>query len=163
MNKEELLICIEDGMSLNKIADKYNVCQSTVRYWLNKFSLKTKNKSFIQSKQLFYKCKCGETDPNYFYGNKKQICSKCQNKYNTLKARQNKIQGVEYLGGKCKKCGFDKYMSALDFHHINELEKDIKFKSSRQWSWNKLRQELDKCILLCSNCHRGVHSGDIIL
>jgi hypothetical protein len=75
-----------------------------------------------------------------------------------------KAKCVEYLGGCCIVCGFNKYNSALDFHHINSEEKDFMITSTTQMSdWEMIRMELNKCVLLCSNCHRGVHSKDIVL
>ena len=67
-------------------------------------------------------------------------------------------QLVEYKGGKCEHCGYDKCISALEFHHINPSEKDFgigQYGSSK--SFEKMKQEVDKCILLCCNCHRELH------
>jgi hypothetical protein len=70
---------------------------------------------------------------------------------------------VKSMGGYCQCCGYSKYNGALDLHHINPLEKDFSFGSVRAnpISLNKLTVELEKCILLCSNCHREIH-GNII-
>jgi predicted HNH restriction endonuclease len=68
-----------------------------------------------------------------------------------------RAQAVEYLGGKCRICGYDKCIAAFDFHHIDPMEKDFNISSAT--SWEKAKAELDKCELLCSNCHREVHDG----
>jgi predicted HNH restriction endonuclease len=65
---------------------------------------------------------------------------------------------VAYLGGKCAICGYTYCTAALDAHHIDPLEKDFNI-SSRMTSWKAIVRELDKCILLCANCHREVHDG----
>lgn len=106
-----------------------------------------------------YKCACGETDPNNFYGNKHTICSKCHSKYTTNKGKETKLKAVNYKGCVCCICGYSKCIEALDFHHIDPTKKDMNFKGMRGWSWNRLITELDKCILVCSNCHREIHSG----
>lgn len=65
---------------------------------------------------------------------------------------------IEYKGGKCEKCSYDKCNRALIFHHINPKKK--KFGISAKGitrSWEKLKKELDKCILLCANCHAELH------
>ncbi|MFA6253318.1 MAG: HNH endonuclease signature motif containing protein [Patescibacteria group bacterium] len=70
-----------------------------------------------------------------------------------------KIMLVKYKGGKCKTCGYKKSVEALEFHHINERKK--KFGISGQGltrSWKSVKQEADKCILLCANCHRELHA-----
>lgn len=65
---------------------------------------------------------------------------------------------VEYKGGKCEKCGYNKCVAAMDFHHINPKEKDFALsRNGHTKSWEKLRQEADKCLLVCSNCHREIH------
>ena len=67
---------------------------------------------------------------------------------------------LEYKGSKCQSCGYDRCKRALEFHHIDEGSKDfgIGFKGETR-SWEKVKSELDKCILLCANCHREVHDG----
>jgi len=152
---------IEQGYSTQDIALSENVGKTTVRYWLKKFGLKTKNyKNQIELKRPKKCSVCGETDPSKFYGNKRTICGKCHCSYTTKKGKENKEKAVEYLGGKCIKCGYNKCIEALDFHHTDKSKKDISFKSKRGWSWTRLKKELDKCILVCSNCHREIHNGD---
>jgi 5-methylcytosine-specific restriction endonuclease McrA len=69
-------------------------------------------------------------------------------------------RAVEYKGGSCEICGYDRCIEALEFHHLDSSKKDFGI-SSRGYtrSWEKVREELDKCILLCANCHREVHAG----
>ncbi len=69
-------------------------------------------------------------------------------------------QTVEYKGGKCMFCGYDRYLGALDFHHLNSEDKEFGIsKDGITRSWKRVKKELDKCILVCSNCHREVHAG----
>lgn len=71
-----------------------------------------------------------------------------------------KIWGLAYKGGKCECCGYDKCKEALDFHHLNENLKSFNI-SDRNVStnWEEVKLELDKCILVCANCHREIHAG----
>ena len=69
----------------------------------------------------------------------------------------------ELLGGKCVACGFNKYDNAMDFHHKDPQKKDPDFRNLRGWSWDKIKEEMKNCVLLCSNCHRGVHAGELVL
>lgn len=86
------------------------------------------------------------------------ICKKCRSE-NVIKERQNKkIKAVEYLGGKCVICGYDKCIGALEFHHKDPNEKDIDYIKIKSRAWGTLKTELDKCVLLCSNCHREAHT-----
>ncbi len=79
--------------------------------------------------------------------------------YNRVKSHRQKIKekAVEYKGGKCEKCGYDKCNWAFDFHHLNSNEKDFNLSSNLTISWDKLKKELDKCIMVCANCHRELH------
>lgn len=67
---------------------------------------------------------------------------------------------IEYLGGKCKLCGYNKCDKALDFHHVNPKEKDFNIgQNNTKYRFEQLKLELDKCVLLCRNCHAEVHAG----
>ena len=68
-----------------------------------------------------------------------------------------KRKSVDYLGGKCERCSYDKCLRALSFHHRNSSEKDFSVSGNHCHSWERIRTELDKCMLLCSNCHMEVH------
>ena len=68
---------------------------------------------------------------------------------------------LEYKGNKCEICGYDKCSEALDFHHNNPNEKDFTI-SDRNLilDWIEIKKELDKCSLLCANCHRELHAKE---
>lgn len=66
---------------------------------------------------------------------------------------------VEYKGGRCELCGYDRSLRALDFHHVEPSKKRFNIAGSHLRSWRSLVSELDKCILVCSNCHDEVESG----
>lgn len=70
-----------------------------------------------------------------------------------------KQKAVNYMGGKCILCSYNRCLRALHFHHINPHEKD--FEISKGTSWNDIQDEIEKCALLCANCHSEVHSGMI--
>ena len=74
--------------------------------------------------------------------------------------RRVKEMAIDRLGGKCQVCGYNRCPKALDFHHKDESTK--KFGISDQGysrSWKAIEAEVDKCYLLCANCHREVHAG----
>jgi len=70
--------------------------------------------------------------------------------------RRIKVRAIAYKGGQCQRCGYDKCLAALDFHHRDPGAKDISL-GSKVLRWETVWQELDKCDLLCANCHREVH------
>lgn len=162
IEKSELEELIESWYSIRKIAEHFDCSQSTVRHWLKRYKLKTKRGpkgSTPLGENVPRKCKCGETDPEKFYGNKRSVCAKCHNAYTLYLRRKIRSKALEYYGGKCKLCGYDKFECALDFHHPDPENKDINFVSAWSWSWSRLKKELDKCVLLCKNCHSAVHTG----
>lgn len=100
-------------------------------------------------------------------------CKDCQNKYRLKHYELNKSKYIKqakinskktvdwFLEIKsklfCNQCHEDRYW-VLDFHHINPDEKDTEvsalvYKSSKA----KILKEIEKCIVLCSNCHRDLH------
>lgn len=93
-----------------------------------------------------------------FYRNQGR-CKLCFVSMNVERQRQLKIKSVKYKGGKCLSCGYSKYLGALEFHHLNPLEKEFALSKTRSQSWSRIKPELDKCILLCSNCHKEIHAG----
>ncbi|MCC6639414.1 hypothetical protein IT409_02550 [Candidatus Falkowbacteria bacterium] len=78
----------------------------------------------------------------------------------TKRRKKIKLLSLEYKGNKCQICGYEKCPQALDFHHLNSNEKlfSIGAKGYTR-KWESVQKELDKCILLCANCHREVHVG----
>lgn len=88
-------------------------------------------------------------------GHKKEFCNSC---YIVLYRRKLKKKCIEYKGGKCIRCGYCKCDSALAFHHINPEDKSFAIASGGYVKkWETLKQELDKCILVCQNCHNEIH------
>ncbi len=85
------------------------------------------------------------------------ICKKCR-AFNTAEYRRKlKEKAVKLFGGKCTKCGYDKCIAALDFHHVDKTNKEFNIFEKGKTAWKKIIEELKKCILLCSNCHREHH------
>jgi hypothetical protein len=70
---------------------------------------------------------------------------------------QRKRDLIDCLGGKCARCGYDKCIHAIDFHHIDPEAKDFtvaqKIRNLRQ-----CLEEIQKCVLLCAICHREFHA-----
>lgn len=83
-----------------------------------------------------------------------------QRKYTTWAVsearRKLKARAIEYKGGKCIQCGYAKCPAALQFHHTDPTQKDFQI-SGHVKTWEKIRVELDKTILICSNCHFELH------
>lgn len=106
---------------------------------------------------------CQECSKVYRYsrsnrkGSTRQTCNSC-----TVMRRRRKVKrmSVEYKGGKCTICGYNKIIDALEFHHIDPSIKSfsISYKGYTR-SWKSVKEELDKTILVCANCHREIEAG----
>jgi len=90
-------------------------------------------------------------------GHKKTKCNSC----NVIEARRKrKKECIEYKGGKCKICGYNKCISSLVFHHVDPNKKDFGISEKGiSRSWIIVKKELDKCVLLCQNCHCETHEN----
>jgi hypothetical protein len=141
-------------------------------------STKPKNKSvnyFLYSEyqkltgDTTKKCtKCLQTlDITEFYSNgyqpvtnNKKYKSQCKKCFDSLKKSRLSNLKLEVFGElTCKICGYNKCEKALEFHHINPEEKEYKISDLKSESEIVIKQELQKCIILCANCHREVHHG----
>ena len=108
--------------------------------------------------------------------NKAQLCKPCKRVLTSKEYTDNpqkridqnknfrqtkKVRGIEYKGSKCAHCGLEyngQNACVFDFHHEDPTQKDFSPSSFRHKAWDSFKAEIDKCILLCSNCHRLEHN-----
>ena len=166
ITKEQLSIYIEAGFSTREIGEKIGKSQTNVRFWLKKFNLVTIPKfGYQQTEKLCLKCNEVKQITDFYtkrdkeYPNKYPLpyCIPCTNQQAIDRQRSLKKLAIEYKGGKCSKCGYKKCQAALEFHHINPEERDFAISRCKNTSFEKIKKELDKCILICSNCHKEEH------
>lgn len=69
----------------------------------------------------------------------------------------NKARAVAMCGGKCRECGYDRCLAALDFHHYDPSTKTYTVKDLGHHRWEKIEEEVRKCVLICCRCHRELH------
>jgi predicted transcriptional regulator len=171
--KEKMEELIEKNFSSYRIAEEMGYSQTNIRYWLEKYGLKThplwyiirkeKSQEILSGYKTCPKCKIKmELNKENFYfkknGSFHYWCKKCNDIESLKKQRQMKINSVNYKGGKCCICGYNKYVGSMDFHHIDPSKKDFSISQLRTYSWEKIKLELDKCMLVCKNCHGEIHS-----
>ena len=80
---------------------------------------------------------------------------------NSRKRLKEKL--VQYKGGKCEICGYNKCIIALEFHHLDPTQKDFNIGNGNVVAFEKAKEEVDKCILVCSNCHREIHYQEYLM
>lgn len=170
MEKYKLEVLISQGLTQREIANKLKFGQSTIKHWLKKYNLVTsRSKKCLPICKVGYKiCKsCNKELPiKEFYKIKtgclhRSNCKICENKSMIHKQRTTRIKMIRFKGSKCNKCKLeltDENQSVFEFHHIDPTLKDKNYKSIKGWSWKKIEKELEKCEILCANCHRIEHA-----
>lgn len=162
MNSNLLQSYVERGMSSYEIAKEVGKSPTTIRYWLKKHNLQTSKISF-DSKIC---PKCNTLLPRTAFYNRRNspgtsvYCKTCT-KDKTLERQRNiKKSVVDYLGGKCQRCGYSKCLGALQIHHLHPNKKDPDYLKFKMRTFDdRFKQELSSCILLCANCHLEEHTG----
>ncbi len=127
--REEVLNFYKDVNSLRKTAEYFKTSRDNIR-------------KYITDEEINF--------------NKKNKILKTKSQAVVDWRKRKKIELVKYKGGCCEKCGYNKSYEVLQFHHINPNEKDFTI-SGKSYSVERLKKEVDKCILVCANCHREIH------
>lgn len=109
--------------------------------------MKTKYVCSVCRKEYIY-------DLHHRKGHTRTKCGTCIVNFRRFKLKR---KCVNYKGGKCEVCGYNKSLRALVFHHKNPKEKDFGISGHHCRKWETIRKELDKTILLCTNCHAEEH------
>ena len=120
----------------------------------NKESIREKRRQkYLESKE-----KNKQIAKNYYENNKEK-----QKEYHLDRAHKSKVEAIKLKGGKCSMCGVSyngENASIFDFHHVNSEEKEFNPKRLiNNGLTERALKELDKCILVCSNCHRLLHNS----
>ena len=109
-------------------------------------------------------CRCANCGREYRHdyrkGHGRRVCNSCRSNRGGRAAREAvKRRLIEAAGDRCRLCGYDACYAALCFHHVQTHVKGFNFAGSHLRSWTALTEELEKCVLLCQNCHAQVHAG----
>lgn len=96
---------------------------------------------------------CYECSPPYLNNNNSSRAEAL-----TVLRQAMKKEAVKRRGGECEKCGYNKCIAALHFHHRDPSQKDFGLSNGGiTHSWSEFLLEVEKCDLLCANCHAEVH------
>lgn len=105
---------------------------------------------YVRKTQTKRECKiCGK-----LYKAKGTVCPSCNANSRRFEI---KLMAISYLGGSCASCGYNKCPAALVFHHVNPENKEFTFGGHHGLSFQRIKNELDKCVLLCNRCHAEHH------
>jgi hypothetical protein len=159
-------------MSIAKIAETVGRSKGTVRHRLAKYGLRTTGglggRSSHASREarqaglaeaILVCARHGESghvrdSRDYFR------CRRCRQEAVVRRRRRVKETLVAEAGGCCRLCGYDRCLAALEFHHLDPAAKEFGVaQNGMARSIERLRAEVRKCVLLCSNCHAEVEWG----
>lgn len=155
MDKEALIVMIEDGLSLRGIAKASDHSLGSIKHWMRKFGLKTKHK---QSKKGVRQQKsrpcvvCSKVTDS-----RRRLCAGCRTKIRRYRTKQ---AAVRLKGGNCKRCGWTGNIAAFHFHHRDSCDKEFIIGVVANKSWEIIKKELAKCDMLCANCHAVEHANN---
>jgi transposase len=169
LQREELVVFVEAGLSTAQIAETVGRSKTTVRHWLREYRLTTQwsNRrvaSGTGQRELLLCCARHGITPFIRRTQGGYRCAKCRAEAVSQRRRRVKRLLVDEAGGRCSVCGYDRCVGALEFHHLVPAEKS--FSLSHRGvarSLAKARAEASKCALLCANCHAEVEAGIIAL
>lgn len=158
--KQVMIDLYNSGLTCFEISDKLLIHRTTISRILKKAGIEiekriTEAKLKLQEERGNRVCLICEGDT----GVKRKICMKC---YTNTRRFKIKKWMIEYKGGECIECHNSNLdIGCYDFHHLDPKEKDFNLSglNSAKMSLEKVRKELDKCVLLCANCHREKHSN----
>lgn len=100
-------------------------------------------------------CKLCHKKFNDYQERNRNRCGSCNTKIRRFRA---KAAAIKYMGGKCAKCGWQGDQAVFQFHHVRSNKKDFAIGNVANKSWDIIKKELKKCVLLCANCHAVEHS-----
>lgn len=168
MKQDTLQQLVDKNLSTYQIADQLNCSQTTIRYWLRKYKIRTNIVSqkfttdkkclvcdnLLEKQQLKFCSGACKAKDHYANVKRKNPNSTFSQNYRGIKRKAKIIMGK---GGCCQKCGYDKNLSALQFHHTNEKNFNLDIRAFSNTSLERLEAEADLCIVLCGNCHAEHH------
>jgi len=167
--RDRLAPLVGSGMTLEAIANELHVGMNTVRYWIDRYGLprpiavrRAAIERAVRSGERTVVRVClkhGETAFVIENGGHLR-CKRCRMERVAEWRRRAKRRLVAEAGGRCQLCGYGRCMAALEFHHLDPTEKSfgLSMKGVAR-SFEELRREAAKCVLLCANCHAEVEVG----
>ena len=171
LTREQLEPLVEAGMSIADLAKALDRSKASIRHWLSRYGLKTHGRVGGRSRRgareareaglatATIECpRHGLTrhtrEPRGYYR-----CCACREAAVIRRRRKVKEILVGEAGGCCQLCGYDRNLAALQFHHMDPNGKEFGVARRGAHGIDRLRAEVRKCMLLCSNCHAEVENG----
>ena len=153
--------CIVCGKSFEakKTTKKYcsKKCENKMAYIRKKERIKVEKQgiNYYEKTCLI----CGNTfTPKNKNANQRTCCYNCMPDGHQLTRGEFLAKIKQQRGGQCQRCGYNKCLKALEFHHLDPYQKDFTI-SNDHFKLKEAIEESKKCILICANCHRELHDN----
>ena len=171
IERAELEQLVDEGASIARLARTLGLSKGAVRHWLTKYELRTHGRTGAPQRPGVLAAReagldsaiaiCPEhgATEHVLEGRGSYRCRKCRANAVVRRRRRVKQTLVAEAGGCCCVCGYDRCAAALEFHHLDPGTKEFNLARCGAHSIEKLRTEVRKCVLLCSNCHAEVEVG----
>ena len=173
--KDKILKLRKEGKTYNEIAKEIGRAKGTISKYCTEAGLggAPVRTADVVAMNNYYSTHTKEETAKFFNVSKHYVKKHSTKRFNNQtadekrkanvlagKKRRHKIKNdsIEKLGGKCVKCGYSKCKNALDFHHIDPATKLFNMGIAYRYPQKKIDLELNKCMLLCANCHREEHN-----
>ncbi len=163
---------VADGMTIAEIATAVGLSKTTVRHWLGRYDLRTRNKvgprlgeeaklaKLGGQVEMTSECLRHGATTYVLEGRGYYRCQRCRSEQIARHRRRLKEMLVAEAGGSCRLCGYDRFLGALEFHHVDPAAKRLGISANGLTpSVDAVRQEATKCVPLCSNCNAEVEGG----
>jgi hypothetical protein len=98
-------------------------------------------------------------DMQYYYANEKRQ-EYLKEKAKEVQDRNRKFNKSIKENNSCRNCGEEHY-ATLVWHHTGEKSADVAELVKNEYSIERVSEEMDMCVLICSNCHKKCHTGDL--
>lgn len=158
VDRGKIIDLYNSGLTCLEISNSLSIYRITISRHLKEAGFLVKKRPNENQRKEYEKIKKCEICEKEFKKRTK-ICMTC---YTNTRRYKIKSKMIEYKGGKCQKCDEGELdISCYDFHHLDPTKKEFNLSAlnSAKINWGKVKEELDKCLLLCSNCHRSEHSN----
>jgi transposase-like protein len=168
IERELFTAIVACGLPVRDMAEAMGVSPTTVRYWLRRYELTTgpaqrraKVAAAAANGEQHVELSCDRHGPTRHNRRADGYrCARCEAERVTAWRQRTKQRLVEEAGSACVLCGYDRCLAALQFHHVDPSQKSFALShggSAR--SIRRAREETQKCVLLCANCHAEVEAG----
>ena len=170
LNRGELEPLVDEGLTIEQIAQRLGIGDSTARKWLRRNELETHGARRRRALAAMRRGGKRETEaPCHRHGMTTHVlvasesrlrCTRCRSEAVSRRRRKVKEILVAEAGGRCVLCGYERHSVALQFHHLDPSTKSFGLGvRGITRSLARLREEASKCVLLCANCHAEVEAG----